>query len=528
MFSVKEDYWELFEIQEEDVEFLYNHLLEVETPLTAQELVRVLVEDRIEREKRGIEERRSAGGDIYFPENEYEIGQALVFPALGWRRGEVIDRRLGKNPDLESFEVIKVKFLEENGEPREFAMKLEEHRLNDPSVMVEDESLLNPVVVLDEYGDELVSRIEEGLDGNDEFVRIAGRWFPRALLIDVNVGHLNLAEAVLDIEEGGPIPTEHLLKQVELASDVNRKLAEFSLDYALWKDDRFDEVGPTGEVLWFLRRLEPDEVRKLPQFLEYTPIEYERSVLTDEMLELEKALDDELSPIDDSGEPTDNVEIRLIYPHWRAGSLPLSSRLRSLFPTAYQAPRIRFVLVDGDTGEKFPAWVVREKGYVYGLSDFYAEKGVIPGSLLNVRAGEKLGEVIVQADTHRGTREWIRTVLVGSDGGFVLAMLKQIITTSFDERMAIMVPELEALDDIWARTQNNRIPLERTVVDNLRELAKLNPQGHVHAVELYAAVNLIRRCPPGPLLALLASRPWFDHVGDLHFRFDDSERDYSV
>jgi len=41
----------------------------------------------------------------------------------------------------------------------------------------------------------------------------------------------------------------------------------------------------------------------------------------------------------------------------------------------------------------------------------------------------------------------------------------------------------------------------------VRELSKLNPQGHVHAIELYAAINVIRRCPPGPILAILASRP---------------------
>ncbi len=67
-------------------------------------------------------------------------------------------------------------------------------------------------------------------------------------------------------------------------------------------------------------------------------------------------------------------------------------------------------------------------------------------------------------------------------------------------------------------------PFESVVVNNVRELAKLNPQSHVHASELYAAVNVVRRCPPGPLLALLTSRPWFVHVGDLHFRFDDSAR----
>jgi hypothetical protein len=90
--------------------------------------------------------------------------------------------------------------------------------------------------------------------------------------------------------------------------------------------------------------------------------------------------------------------------------------------------------------------------------------------------------------------------------------------------MAVAVPDVDALDKAWQKNQKEKTPFERIVVNTVRELAKLNPQSHVHASELYAAVNLIRRCPPGPLLALLASRSWFVHVGDLHFRFDDSER----
>jgi hypothetical protein len=115
-------------------------------------------------------------------------------------------------------------------------------------------------------------------------------------------------------------------------------------------------------------------------------------------------------------------------------------------------------------------------------------------------------------------------VLVGSDGGVVFAMLKQVVSAAYDERMVIAVPTVEAMDNVWVRMQKERPPFERVVVNMVRELAKLNPQSHVHASELYAAVNSVRRCPPGPLLALLASRAWFVHVGDLHFRFDDSER----
>ncbi len=49
-------------------------------------------------------------------------------------------------------------------------------------------------------------KIEAAFQADDDIVRIAGRWFPRALLVDVNVGHLNLAEAVLDMGRGRATP----------------------------------------------------------------------------------------------------------------------------------------------------------------------------------------------------------------------------------------------------------------------------------------------------------------------------------
>jgi hypothetical protein len=148
---------------------------------------------------------------------------------------------------------------------------------------------------------------------------------------------------------------------------------------------------------------------------------------------------------------------------------------------------------------------------------------LIPGSIVHIRKGQKAGEVIVRCDPKRPTREWVRTVLVGSDGGIVFAMLKQPISSSVDERMAVVVPDINAIDQIWEQMQKERPPFEKTVVSVVRELTKLNPQSHVHASELYTALNVIKRCPPGPILELLASRPWFVHVGDLHFRFNDTE-----
>lgn len=520
--KLEEDYWDQFILDENDIEFLFDHLMETETPATPEELIEILVQERIRREKQAIERERSSGGEIYYPKERYKKSQKLVFPVLNWRRGTVSGVREGINPDLGEFKVIEVAF--EDGEIREYASELEAHYLNNPPEVIMDDESLDVRSILDIYEETLMESLEDGLESHEDFVRIAGRWFPRALLVDINIGHLNLAEAVLDVAGGGPLPTSNLLEQIELPADVNPKLLEFSLDLALQEDNRFDEVGPAGEVLWFLRRLEPEHVLEPPIYLRYPGVDYERDVLNEDMLALERVLDDELSPLGSKSQKDLDTSVHLIYPHWRSGTLPLSSRIRHLFPTAYEAPRIRFTLVDGESGESFPAWVVRNKRYVYGLSDWYNNRGLQPGSIIQVESGKRPGEVLLQVDSRRSSREWVRTVLVGSDGGVVFAMLKQIVQSHYDERLVIAVPDVDTLDRVWEGRSKERMPLEQVVESMVNELSKLNPQGHVHASELYAALNVIRRCPPGPILSILASNPKFTHVGDLHFRINEPER----
>ena len=517
---IREDYWEDLNITDDDIEALYNHLLEVGAPLTPEEMAAALVDIRLEHERQKLERQRGKGSEVYLPKAHYQTGQRLVFPALEWAEGEVVGVRAAHNPTLPPFEVIQVRF--ENGKTREFAAGLEDHILNEPPQLDENNPLLNKNLVLATYGDTLAQRLEKALQKNDEFVRIAGRWFPKALLIEVNIGHLNLAEAVLDMAGGGPLPTAQILAQIDFPTSDSPRLAEFSLDYALQEDERFDEVGPAGKVLWFLRRLEPEPVQETPRFLRYRPLDYDRQALTPEMLALETALGDEHSPPPADPPAAGAVELALIFPHWRSGTLPLSAKTGHIFPTAYEAPRVRFTWVDGQTGETFPGWVVRPGKYVYGLEAWYHDKGLTPGSLLTLRPGVTKGQVIIEAHTHRPRRDWVRSVLVGSDGQITFAMLKQIISVDFDEQMMITVPNPESLDEVWESGSQNRVPLETLVVHMLRDLAKLTPQGHVHATGLYAAVNTVRRCPPGPIFALLASRPWFVHLGDLYFRLDEA------
>ncbi len=515
------DYWQTFSLNKKDLEFINNYLFEKEEPLNEAELVPILVEERIRAESESLVDQQKSAGEIYLPKNHYKAGQKLVFPAMDWKVGKLTGVRAGVNPAVGEFEVIEVEF--EGGARHQFAAGLQGHRLNEPVKIISDDHFLDPQYVLQVYGQSMQKKLAEGLARQSDLVRVAMRWFPRALLVDVNPGLLNVAEAVLDEAAGKPLSTKALMDQLEITGNVNPKLVEFSLNHALQEDGRFDEVGPTGEVLWYLKRLEPVDVQQIPPSLRYTVIPYDRSLLTRQMLALEAELDDELAEDRPPEQEPNEVVISLNYPHWRAGTLPVSACVRSFFPSAYESPRVRFTLVDGQTREEIPAWVVRQHGYVVGLSAFYQKYGLMPGSLVSVSKGKRPGQAIVTPRIRRPTRDWVRTVLVGSDGRIVFAMLKQNLTSEFNERMVIAVPDKEGVDEACAQLTKQHPPFEQLLDDMMHELVKLNVQGHVHAQELYSALNIIRRCPPGPMLALLTSNSKYKHVGDLHYRLAESE-----
>jgi hypothetical protein len=100
-------------------------------------------------------------------------------------------------------------------------------------------------------------------------------------------------------------------------------------------------------------------------------------------------------------------------------------------------------------------------------------------------------------------------------------LLKQQVSAELNDRMALVVPDPAAVDAARDQTAKSRISFEDLTRNLMRELTKLSPQGHVHVQELYAGINIMRRVPPAPLMALLATRPEYVHVGDLHFRLDE-------
>lgn len=519
--ELSESYWKSLEINQKDLEYLYSYLLEKETPLPSNELAEALIKRRIQLEKERLQEKQQQNGDIYLPKLEFNLGDRIQFPAMNWVSGVVTDIRKGNNPEQPEMNVIVVDL--ESGRTRHFASNLSDHKLNQMTTALEHKEGDNDQDIIESFGVEITKKLEEVLEENKDLVRIGADWFPKSLLIEFNVGHLNLAEAVLDMHNGGPLAVKALLDQLEFETDDPEELVRFSLNYALQEDPRFDEVGPKGIVKWFLNRLEPEYVREKPVVLQYKKVDYDRSVLSADMKKAEQNIDDELVEPDLNSinrHDKKEITIALNYPHWRIGTLPLTSRTQPFFPTALETPRVKFTLIDA-LGEEISAWVVRPYSYVYGLRDWYEEMELMPGSLIKIKHGRNPGEVHIQPEKKRSNREWVRTLLIGADGGIVFAMLKQTITADFNERMAIAIPSTDVLDELWQKRVNNPIPLKNVMVSTMKELAKLNPQGHVHGIELYAALNCTLRCPPGPLFSMLATNPEFSAVGDLYFRLSE-------
>jgi len=506
-------YWgEEFTVTPDDLQYLSTLLVEEELPRSAKELGEALVLYRCRQEKALIE-RAMSKGTPYQPRRSYQISEQVVFPALNYRVGEVVGVRPGHNPEYGPFQVIQVRF--ETGKPREFAAELTiDHPLNHEAQtgIAEGVGQHTPEKLAALYGPRVGAMLEKHLESEPTFVRLAGKWFRRDLLVDVHAGHLNLAEAVLDMAGGGPLPTEALLGDLELPEEITPQLRIFSLNYALQEDERFDEVGPAGEVLWFLRRMEPTGVQSVPTYLQYEPLEYDPVLLTSEMLALERDLDDEWSNFNSAPEMPEPVTVVLTYPHWRSGTLPLSSRLARVFPTG-RTHRIRFTLVDGETGTEMPAWVMRKARYVYGLEEWYRTYDVPAGAYLELARGKKPGTVIIQRRGRRPRREWVRVVLP-VEGRLTFEMRKKLIACDYDELMIVAEEDSKAMDTVWTRTHKQGLPLARLITEIFPELAKLSPQGTVHAATLYSAANVAMRTPPGPLLAELVTSGVHAPVGD--------------
>lgn len=508
-----------FEVNANDLDFLYNLLLDTQSSKHLYDLATALIQEYVRRENAQIE-TELAKGTVYLPKSQYKIGQTLVFPALEFTTGEVTDIRPGQNPEHGNFDVIKVRFTSGT---REFASSLQtSHRLNQANGnhLLHDAAQLSAEEIYalyqDEINESILYTLEEG-DRHAEFVEVDGVWLLADMLADIHEGHLNIAEALIDVH-AKPQTTEQLLGELDLDANVSKTMQHISLEHALDTDERFDKVQREGKVAWFLRRMEPDEVNKVPAALRPIQVRYNRAVLSVELLQTEWEIDDEWGESTLSSElPTvvPNTSFTLIYPHRRYGTIPLNGRTRNFFPNG-QDGKATITLVDGRWGGKYTGWVVHEGRYVTGLSKWMSDHALPVGSLITLERTADPNEIVVDFRTRRPKREWARIATPDLEKLHLTFEMNKIqVACEYDEAMIVADQDTAAIDRL--RQQMAGIDLSDLIDQIVPELTKLNPQGTTHAKSVYSAVNIVRRVAPGPVFFSLLNNRRFHDAGTGHF-----------
>lgn len=513
-----EAYWAGLQLDEEDIDRIYNALLEATRPMSTLELARIVVDGRIRDEEQRLRQVL-AQGKVYQPKDTYDVGEKLVFPALDFAVGTVVGKRAGHNPACGDFQVIQVR-LEDEDKTREFAAGLQApHKLNrnGEQVLVAEGEALTADEVLEAYGGRVLPVVEKVLrERADDFVYLEDGWFVRDSLAEVHLGHLNIAEALIDLR-GEPVAAEDILSELELPEEIPVEIQQLSLEQALRQDERFVSVSIGEERRWFLRRLLPVPLAKLPSLLVYDPIPYRRDDLNIALLQIEWELDDEWSQGGGAEEPASTLipsaTLLLIYPHWRYGTLPITSRVRPLIPTI-NAELGYINLVDGRWGDRFPGWIAPHHRLIAGLEDWYRKHKIPVGAYIILeRKEDEPNTYIVDYRPRRMKREWVRTARV-TDGHLTFEMRKEEIICETDEHLVLAVADAQQLDELVEAQAELPRSILSVIQEIFPELAKLRPQGTVHAKTLYSAVNMVRRCPPGPIFAALSGNAAYKDMGD--------------
>lgn len=502
------DYWlHDYQIDEDDHEFIYDLLAESGEPKATTELALAIIQQQMQLEERFLRDEL-AKALIYDPAATYQVGDVIYFPVMDFNKGEVISVRPGNNPEHGEFDVISVAMAGERG-TRTFASRLQTpHKLNRTSDdnVLDDSDLVSPQEMLDAVAEVLLPRIEHHLVENpDFFVRAGDAWLTTDQIVPVNIGHLNIAEALIEME-GGPLSTQKLLEQVEIDPDVSESIRIFSLDTALQHDERFIRIGVGGETAWYLRRLLPPAVIETPEVLRYEPVTYDRSRLNIELLQVEYELRDEWSetPIGNDERPQSAV-YNLIYPHLVAGTMPLTNEIRLMLP-AGRGRASAVTLVDGRWGSKFPAWVVPEHRYIAGLGDWYKEHKLPVGARITLQPTKNPNEFLVDFKPQRARRHWVRLAIV-QGSKLVFQMQQKTMNVDVDDQLVLTVGDPGTLVDLREHLELEGYDVDDLVALVMPELVRMSPQGTAHVKTLYSAINLVRRLPPAPIFAALVQLP---------------------
>ena len=515
------EYWQEFSLTPTDTEFLRNRLLDAERPLTTRELAQALVTERCRREEADLR-AELARGAIYQPKKRFAVGDKLLFPALEFRLGEVIDLRPGENPEHGEFDVVTVDFGP-NRRQRSFAAGLSgPHKLNaDASDLLIAGDLISPEKLLATTASAVPASLAAQLGAQPDFATFEDRWLHRDLLAEIHVGHLNIAEAVIEMR-GVPVDTRTLVKELDLPTEIKPEVLAFSLQSALRADGRFDQVGPGDARQWYLSRLEPAEALRVPEALRYQTVSVDLALVPSDLIQIAVELDDEWSDqaLDESADVRAGLTtttLLLTYPHLVAGTLPLNRHASAIFPKGH-GERTAVTLIDGRWGNRFQAWVNHAGRYVAGLRPWFEKHKLPAGAFITLERRDDSGEIVVDFRPKRMRREWTRFAQPADGSRLDIQLRKQEVACEYDELIIIGDDRNEEILKLRSTPAYSHASLDDLVFEVFTDLAGLSQTGSVHAKTIYSAVNVLRRCPPEPVFAALADHPKLEAAGGGTFR----------
>jgi hypothetical protein len=272
-----------------------------------------------------------------------------------------------------------------------------------------------------------------------------------------------------------------------------------------------------------LQRLVPRHALETPARLQYEHIPFSVEAIPTEALNLVWAIPDELSTLASAGTQEDDrrsLDVVLPYQHQRAGTLPLTATLASLLPRREDGVSV-VTLVDEVNNSRFTAWVSHRGRYISSLSEWYEQYQIPAGAFIAIARTAKADVYTIAYRAKRRTqREYVRANIAEGDK-LTFEIRRQPMAVEFDETMVMLDDNQEATDRLWQRATADRKPVGELLRAVFGELAKLSPQGTVHFNTLYTAINVLRRCPPEPILAELSLDWRYVGVGSGYYAMDE-------
>lgn len=291
-------------------------------------------------------------------------------------------------------------------------------------------------------------------------------------------------------EQPHPVPLERIAENVleVLPGDPDYPQTVRALVNLLRNDERFSEFG--GHC-WWLADKTPTGVTEIPEVLLPTPLPPLPSELTGQFdLELPlEALDEDLRYFvehpnyEEVGEPRvrlpeelkppKRVEIAVIYPHLKAGTMKLKQIDTPFFEPGLS---LQFFMAADDKGNQVPLWMNLALGLCFGLGEWYSKRKVGIGGLVRLERS-KSGAMILR---------W---------------------TNRYDLRLHISRPRLDELLKFSTHETVREVPL----IVLLQYLLAQYPKG-IHFLGLWSELNVLRRTTKQVLASLLCAYPMFTRV----------------